>query len=83
MPSKTDTRTNADILSSVEQVMNETIPDRSSRRSLMTRAGGVLAAGAALTLPGAATADAATGTEGDVVPAKTEGVVERHAFTVG
>lgn len=60
MPRNTDTRTDADILSSVEQVMTETIPDRSSRRSLMTRAGGVLAAGAALTLPGAATADAAS-----------------------
>ena len=60
MPRNTDTRTDADILSSVEQVMNETIPDRSSRRSLMTRAGGVLAAGAALALPGAATADAAS-----------------------
>ncbi len=60
MASPSDTRTHSDILDSVEQVMNETVPDRQSRRSLMAKAGGVLAAGAALTLPGASVAGAAS-----------------------
>lgn len=55
-----DTRTDSDILDSVEQVMNDTVRDGNSRRSLMAKAGGLLAAGAALTLPGATAAEAAS-----------------------
>lgn len=54
-------RTSVDVLGSMEQVLNEAVPSRHSRRSLMTKAAGLLVAGGALTLPGVASA--ASGSE--------------------
>ncbi len=48
-----DTRTETDLLDSMEQVLDETM-DGHSRRALMARAGGLLAAGATLAVPGVA-----------------------------
>jgi hypothetical protein len=56
-----DDRTSVDILDSMSQVLDEAIPSRHSRRSLMVKAGGLLMAGGALTLPGVASA--ASGSE--------------------
>jgi hypothetical protein len=56
----TDTRTHSDLLDSMDQVVGETVRDGHSRRSLMAKAGGLLAAGTALTLPGATAAEAAS-----------------------
>jgi hypothetical protein len=49
-------RTSVDILDSMSQVLDETVPSGHSRRSLMAKAGGLLMAGGALTLPGVASA---------------------------
>jgi hypothetical protein len=49
----TDTRTDADLLDSMDQVLDETMAGH-SRRALMARAGGLLAAGATLAVPGVA-----------------------------
>ena len=49
-------RTSVDILNSMEQVLDETVPSGYSRRSLMAKAAGLLVAGGALTLPGVASA---------------------------
>jgi hypothetical protein len=50
-----DARTNGDLLGSMEQVLDDS-PARHNRRALMTRAGGLLTAGAALSVPGVASA---------------------------
>lgn len=50
-----DTRTNSDLLDSMDQVLDETLTGH-SRRTLMARAGGLLAAGATLAVPGVASA---------------------------
>ncbi len=58
-----DDRSRSDLLDSMEQVLNETIPQRQTRRTLMAKAGGLVAAGTSLTLPGiagAATSDSAS-----------------------
>lgn len=60
-PHVRDPRTGSDLLDSMEQVLDETT-DGQSRRALMARAGGLLAAGATLTIPGVASA--ATGASG-------------------
>jgi hypothetical protein len=62
-----DGRSDADLLDSMEQVLNENVPDRHSRRTLLAKAGGLLAAGTALSLPGAATATAATARRGSIL----------------
>jgi hypothetical protein len=51
-----DTRTDTDLLDSIDQVLDETTPDTRTRRGLVTTAGGLLAAGTALALPGATSA---------------------------
>jgi hypothetical protein len=51
-----DDRTEADLLDSMDQVLDETILAAHSRRALMVKAGGVVAAGTALTFPGIASA---------------------------
>ena len=43
----------------MEQVLSDTVPDGHSRRSLIAKAGGLLVAGGALTLPGVASAASA------------------------
>lgn len=47
-------RSSSDVLASLEQVLDETVPSGHSRRSLLTKAAGLLVAGGALTLPGVA-----------------------------
>jgi hypothetical protein len=59
-----DHRTDTDLLDSMEQVLNETVPARQSRRALMAKAGGLLAAGTALAVPG--TASAASASRNDI-----------------
>jgi hypothetical protein len=49
-----------DVLDSIEQVLSETVPSGHSRRSLIAKAGGLLVAGSALTLPGVASAASAS-----------------------
>jgi hypothetical protein len=46
-----DDRSATDLLDSMDQVLNDTVPNAHSRRALMARAGGLLAAGTALSLP--------------------------------
>jgi hypothetical protein len=53
---KGDDRSATDLLDSVDQVLDEAVPDGQSRRALMTRAAGLLAAGTALSVPGMASA---------------------------
>jgi hypothetical protein len=61
MPRSTDdTRTDTDILDSMEQVLGDAGTTGHSRRALMTRAGGLLAAGAALSFPSVAGAQERT-----------------------
>jgi ferritin-like metal-binding protein YciE len=50
-----DTRTDSDLLDSMEQVLEDS-PARQSRRALMAKAGGLVAAGTALAVPGVAQA---------------------------
>ncbi|WP_210492605.1 hypothetical protein [Patulibacter sp. SYSU D01012] len=57
--------TDAETLDSVDQVLGEVVADGDSRRGMLLKAGGLLAAGTALALPGGATA--ATRTRGDIV----------------
>ena len=59
-----DPRTATDLLDSMDQVLTDAMPGH-SRRSLMVRAGGLLAAGATLALPGAAVA--ATGSSSSIL----------------
>ncbi len=51
-----DGRTSVEVLDSMSQVLDEAVPSRHSRRSLMAKAGGLLAAGGALAVPGVASA---------------------------
>jgi hypothetical protein len=46
-----DDRSATDVLDSMDQVLNEAVPSAHSRRALMSRAAGLLAAGTALSLP--------------------------------
>ena len=58
-------RTATDVLDSMEQVLDETVSSGYSRRSLMAKAGGLMAAGGVLALPGAASA--ASGSDLDAI----------------
>jgi hypothetical protein len=64
-----DDRSATDVLDSMDQVLNDTVPSAQSRRTLMARAGGLLAAGTALSLPGIASA--ATSSSSSVVSVLT------------
>lgn len=57
-------RTDTETLESVDQVLTETVRDGESRRSLMIKAGGLLAAGGALAVPGVAEAAGHASTAG-------------------
>lgn len=56
-------RTATDVLDSMEQVLDETVSSGYSRRSLMAKAGGLMAAGGVLALPGVASAASGSGSE--------------------
>ena len=49
-----DDRSATDLLDSMDQVLDDTVPSEQSRRALMGRAAGLQAAGTALSLPGIA-----------------------------
>ena len=49
-----DVQTTTDLMDSMDQVLTEAVPSGHNRRALMARAGGLLAAGTALTVPGIA-----------------------------
>jgi hypothetical protein len=68
-PLTSDGRSATDVLDSMDQVLNEAVPNAQSRRALMARAGGLLAAGTALSLPGIA--GAASSSSGSVVSVLT------------
>src|SRR3954447_2653125 len=53
-PLTSDGRSATDVLDSMDQVLNDVVASGQSRRALMARAGGLLAAGTALSLPGIA-----------------------------
>jgi hypothetical protein len=55
-PMTGDDRSATDLLDSMDQVLNDAVPSARSRRALMARAGGLLAAGTALSVPGMASA---------------------------
>jgi len=57
---KGDDRSATDVLDSMDQVLTEAVPSGQSRRALMAKAAGLLAAGTALSVPGMASAAASS-----------------------
>jgi hypothetical protein len=68
-PLTSDGRSSTDLLDSMDQVLDDAVANAQSRRALMARAGGLLAAGTALSLP--AVAGAATSSSSSVVSVLT------------